>query len=52
MPEPESTEFSCPGCGEIRWQADLMLPGGLIVTCLACGWSDSVANIERSLSDA
>jgi len=50
--ETENEPFMCPRCAEARWQADLFLPGGLYVTCLVCGWGDSVANIERSLADA
>lgn len=43
--------FGCPNCDALSWHADLLLPGGLIVTCQNCGWSESVSEIERRIKE-
>lgn len=47
----EQSEFRCPRCDALQWQGVLLLPGGIKVTCGACGWSDLVAEIERKLGE-
>jgi hypothetical protein len=47
----DQTLFRCPNCDACRWQGDLILPGGLIVTCMACNWSEKVSEIERRMRE-
>jgi predicted RNA-binding Zn-ribbon protein involved in translation (DUF1610 family) len=49
--EQEREQFPCPNCGKTEWHADLYLPGGLRVTCIPCGWSEMVTEIERRMRE-
>ena len=47
----DQTLFRCPGCDACSWRAELRLPGGLIVTCNFCGWTQKVSEIERQMRE-
>ena len=43
--------FRCPRCDAASWDAYLLLPGGMVVTCRACDWQERIAEIERLIRE-